>query len=55
MSDDEDEWAVSLEDLADDEEEERGRLEPGTIGLENAAFVLLGAAVTLLALALVVL
>lgn len=50
---DDDEWAVSLEDLAD--EEDRRRLEAGDISVENAAFVLLGAAVTLGAVVLVLL
>lgn len=51
---DDDEWAVSLDDLGDDEEESSGYqpapIEPGNPTVEGVAFVVLGAALTLVGL-----
>ena len=53
-ADEDDDWAVSLDDLAEDGEEEEGYepapIEPGDPTAEGVAFVLLGAAVTLVVL-----
>ena len=51
---DDDEWAVSLDDLGDDEEESGGYqpapIEPERPTVEGVAFVVLGAALTLVVL-----
>lgn len=47
------EWAVSLEDLEGDDEDERPApepIEPGSPSVEGIAFVLLGVALTLVVL-----
>lgn len=55
-AEDEEEWAVSLSDLREQEEaDELAQLreadpEPGSVSLENAAFVLLGAVVCVMLL-----
>ncbi len=51
---DDEEWAVSLDDLGDDGDESEGYqpepIEPGSPTVEGVAFVVLGAALTLVVL-----